>query len=161
MAYPALCLATIPPGRSQAADGNVATPRENPFAGTVVALSPDDFALLASSVAERRCREAVGFGTFAERLPLLPELALSRMRVVGRPPGRAASIVLRPGTAVYRTVCKVVWKDGAPPIRLYILRTLRTSRGGRGEGRPSVWRYAPEGQHKRTYEYSSVAPIVS
>ena len=41
-------------------------PRENPFAGMVAGMSPDDFALLSSAVAERRCREEVGFGTFAE-----------------------------------------------------------------------------------------------
>ena len=45
-------------------------PRTNPFLATVVELSPDDFALLSSAVAERRCREEVGFGTFAEAAAL-------------------------------------------------------------------------------------------
>lgn len=45
-------------------------PRTNPFLATVVGLSPDDFALLSSAVAERRCREEVGFGTFAEAAAL-------------------------------------------------------------------------------------------
>ena len=41
-------------------------PGPNPYRATVDGLSPDDFALLSSAVAERRCREEVGFGTFAE-----------------------------------------------------------------------------------------------
>lgn len=45
-------------------------PKANPFRAMVDGLSPDDFALLASSVAERRCREEVGFGTFAEAAAL-------------------------------------------------------------------------------------------
>lgn len=45
-------------------------PRENPYAGMVAALSPGDFELLSSAVRERECREAVGFGTFAEAAAL-------------------------------------------------------------------------------------------
>ena len=45
-------------------------PRANPFLAMVDGLSPDDFALLSSAVAERRCREEVGFGTFAEAAAL-------------------------------------------------------------------------------------------
>ena len=45
-------------------------PRENPFAGMVSGMSPDDFALLSSAVAERECRDSVGFGTFAEAAAL-------------------------------------------------------------------------------------------
>lgn len=43
-------------------------PRSNPFRAMVDGLAPDDFALLSSAVAERRCREEVGFGTFAAML---------------------------------------------------------------------------------------------
>ena len=45
-------------------------PRENPFAGDVAGMSPDEFALLSSAVRERECRDAVGFGTFAEAAAL-------------------------------------------------------------------------------------------
>jgi transposase-like protein len=45
-------------------------PRENPLAGMVSGLSPEDFALLSTAVRERECREAVGFGTFAEAAAL-------------------------------------------------------------------------------------------
>ena len=45
-------------------------PRENPFAGMVAGFSADDFALLSAAVRERECREAVGFGTFAEAAAL-------------------------------------------------------------------------------------------
>lgn len=41
-------------------------PRVNPFRAMEEELLPHDFVLLASSVAERRYREEVGFGTFAE-----------------------------------------------------------------------------------------------
>ena len=45
-------------------------PARNPFAGEVDGLAPSDFALLSAAVAERRCREEVGFGTFAEAAEL-------------------------------------------------------------------------------------------
>lgn len=45
-------------------------PRDNPFRAMVDGLAPDDFALLSSAVAERRCRDEVGFGTFAEAADL-------------------------------------------------------------------------------------------
>lgn len=44
--------------------------KANPFAGTVASLTDHDFALLAKAVNERRCREEVGFGTFAEATAL-------------------------------------------------------------------------------------------
>ena len=43
-----------------------AMPRANPYAGRVNALSRKEFEQLQSAVAERRCREEHGFGTFAE-----------------------------------------------------------------------------------------------
>ncbi len=43
-----------------------AMPRANPYAGRVSALSREEFEQLQSAVAERRCREEYGFGTFAE-----------------------------------------------------------------------------------------------
>lgn len=45
-------------------------PGRNPFAGEVAAMSADDFALLSAAVAERGCRDAVGFGTYAEAAEL-------------------------------------------------------------------------------------------
>lgn len=45
-------------------------PRENPFTGRVAALSDEDFALLRAAADGRRCREGVGFGTFAEAAAL-------------------------------------------------------------------------------------------
>ena len=65
-------------------------PRENPFAGMVAGLSADDFALLAAAVRERECREAVGFGTFAEAAtlyrpkPPCPECGSDDVRLDGR-----------------------------------------------------------------------------
>jgi len=38
----------------------------NPFAGRIASLSNDDFAMLTNAVLERRCRDDLGFGTFAE-----------------------------------------------------------------------------------------------
>ena len=43
---------------------------ESPFGGFVDGLSDDDFAMLFKAVAERRCRDEVGFGTFAEAAAL-------------------------------------------------------------------------------------------
>lgn len=45
-------------------------PRKNSFAGMVAGLSSEDFALLSSAVAERKCHEDAGFGTFAEAAAL-------------------------------------------------------------------------------------------
>ena len=54
---PALCLATILPDESQGADRIAAMPKINPFRATLEVFTPDDFALLSSAVAERRCRD--------------------------------------------------------------------------------------------------------
>lgn len=51
---------------ARAETGNHKMTRENPFAGRVAALPTDDFELLCSAVAERRCREEIGVGTYAE-----------------------------------------------------------------------------------------------
>ena len=65
-------------------------PRENPFAGMVAGMSPDDFALLSSAVRERECREVVGFGTFAEAAslyrsdPPCPSCGSADVRLDGR-----------------------------------------------------------------------------
>ena len=45
-------------------------PRENPFAGMVDGMSPEDFALLSCAVSERRCRDEIGFGSFADAAAL-------------------------------------------------------------------------------------------
>lgn len=45
-------------------------PPTNPFSGLVSSLPDDEFALLQTAVHERRCREEVGFGTFAEAAAL-------------------------------------------------------------------------------------------
>lgn len=44
--------------------------KENPFRRLVVELSGDDLAILFKAVAERRCRDEAGFGTFAEAAEL-------------------------------------------------------------------------------------------
>ena len=51
-------------------DGIAAMPRNNPYAGEVSALPPEDFELLCDAVLERRCRDEIGFGTFAEAAAL-------------------------------------------------------------------------------------------
>ena len=43
---------------------------ENPLRRLVSELSDDDFAIISEAVAERRCREEIGFGTFAEAAAL-------------------------------------------------------------------------------------------
>lgn len=45
-------------------------PGANPYSGFVSSLDADGFASLASAVAERSCRDAHGFGTFAEAAAL-------------------------------------------------------------------------------------------
>lgn len=45
-------------------------PKGNAFAEMAAGLDPGDFALLSSAVQERECREAVGFGTFADAASL-------------------------------------------------------------------------------------------
>ena len=45
-------------------------PKGNAFAELVAGLDSGDFALLSSAVHERECREAVGFGTFADAASL-------------------------------------------------------------------------------------------
>ena len=58
-------------------------PRENPFTGRLAALSDEDFALLRAAADGRRCREGVGFGTFAEAAALCrPDKFVDRKSVV-------------------------------------------------------------------------------
>lgn len=49
---------------------DAAMPNANPHAGFVSSLDADDFDSLVSAIEERRCREAHGFGTFAEAAKL-------------------------------------------------------------------------------------------
>lgn len=64
-------------------------PHANPYAGFVSSLDADDFEALASAVAERRCRDRYGFGTFAEAAalyrphPPCPECGFPEARMDG------------------------------------------------------------------------------
>ena len=49
---------------------DIAMDQANPFSESVVGMSGDDFAMLERAVAERRCRDELGFGTFAEAATL-------------------------------------------------------------------------------------------
>lgn len=69
-AHPVLCLATILPGGPRSADRIAAMPGRNPFSDEVAAMPAGDFALLSAAVAERGCREELGFGTLAEAAAL-------------------------------------------------------------------------------------------
>lgn len=59
-----------PTGQAPGCRWDAAMPKGNAFAEMVAGLDSGDFALLSSAVHERGCREAVGFGTFADAASL-------------------------------------------------------------------------------------------
>ena len=66
--------------------------RENPFRARIIEASPDEVDLIEEAVAERRCRERLGFATFAEAAdefrphPACPTCSSDRARRDGRAP---------------------------------------------------------------------------